>query len=73
MNTFAKIKFVTIKDSDIEECCVEAWAWDEPNSVAADQGRACGGAEVSANAVCAGQPGRRGGAQGTAGVGKGAV
>jgi len=36
MNTFAKIKFVTIEDSNIEECCVEAWAWDEPNSVAAN-------------------------------------
>lgn len=38
MTKFAKIKFVTIKDSDIETCCVEAWAWDEPSSVAANAG-----------------------------------
>jgi hypothetical protein len=36
MNTFAKIKFVTITDSDLEDCCVEAQAWDEPASVAAN-------------------------------------
>lgn len=36
MNAFSKIKFVTITDSSIEDCCVEAWTWDEPASVAAN-------------------------------------
>jgi hypothetical protein len=36
MIKFAKIKFVTKIDSGNEECCVEAWAWDEPSSVAAN-------------------------------------